>query len=216
MNFKFWLRSIATHLIVGAALFFVGRFTTPAPETVTINLKESEKQQIVQDARLGWITLDSAKALVISESKIKWIPTPKYYDSLRVKDSLNIIDSVVYIPVYTAADTTIQFDDTTETATVSLAIRLKQRFFPLQERFASELKLMSLTVKVPEVKKRESGKYMIGLGMGARFDNAYFFGDFTYKLVNTEYFEIPVALRMEYNINKVLSGGIETKLQVKF
>jgi len=151
-----WLKSIATYAIVIVLSFGVGfgicwLVKNCAKDIIEIDLTESQKQQIVQDARLGRITLDSAKALIVSESKIKWITD--YKDSLVIKDSLNIRDSIIYIPVYTARDTTIEFNDTSEVAIVSLAIKLKQRFFPLQERFASELKLMSLTVEIPEAKE---------------------------------------------------------------
>jgi len=129
--------------------FGVAWLTMPKPKIITINLTESEKKQIVQEALIGYITLDSAKALITSESKIEWI----YKDSLVIKDSLDIRDSVVYIPVYTARDTTVEFSDTSEVAVVNLAIRLKQRFFPLQERFASELQLMNLRVELPETKE---------------------------------------------------------------
>ena len=183
MSWKAWLKLIATFIVFGAIMFLVGRFTTPASETVTINLTESEKQQIVQDARIDWITLDSAKALIVSESKIEWIPKIKWIpkDSLVLRDSLNIIDSVGYIPVYTANDTTIEFNDTTEVAIVSLAIMLRQRFFPLQERFASELKLMSLKVELPK-QKESSGwfgnffehRFIIYGGVGVNYGNGKF------------------------------------------
>ncbi len=179
MSWRAWLKLIATFIVFGAIMFLIGRFTTPASETVTINLTESEKQQIVQDAHLGMITLDSAKSLIVNESKIGWILNIK--DSVEIRDSLNIINSVRYIPVYTARDTTIEFNDTTEVAVVSLAIMLRQRFFPLQERFASELQLMSLTVKLPEVK--ESGgwfgnffehRFIIYGGVGVNYGNGKF------------------------------------------
>ena len=179
MSWKAWLKLIATFIVFGAIMFLVGRFTSPASETITINLAESEKQQIIQDAQLRMITLDSAKALITSESKIDWILNIK--DSIILRDSLNIRDSVRYIPVYTARDTTIEFNDTSEVATVSLTIMLRQRFFPLQERFASELKLMSLTVELP--KQKESGgwfgnffehRFIIYGGVGVNYGNGKF------------------------------------------
>ena len=219
-----WLKSIATYVIAIVLSFGVGFGTSwlvkdCAKEIIEVTLTESQKQQIIQDARLGWITLDSAKTLVVDESKIKWIPTPDYYDSLRITDSLNIIDSVVYIAVYESGDTNIVlFNGDTSNIHIELEIGLNQRFFPAQERFGSSLWLNRLNVsllrEVPV--ERTYGPYMIGIGLGARFEESYFFGDFTYKLVNTNWFEIPIALRMEYNVDKVLSGGIETKLQVKF
>ena len=150
-----WYQTLATWIVAIVLSFGAGFLTcwlvkNCSKDIIEVDLTESQKQQIIQDARLGWITLDSAKALIVSESKIKWIPTPKYYDSLRIKDSLNIKDSINYIPVYVARDTTIHFNEVTDDYEVSLAVRLKQRFFPLQERFASDLKLMSLSVEVPQ------------------------------------------------------------------
>ena len=147
-----WYQTLATWIVAIVLSFGAGFLTcwlvkNCSKDIIEVDLTESEKQQIIQDARLGWITLDSAKALIVTESQVRWITN--YKDSLVIRDSLNIRDSIKYIPVYTAADTTIHFNDTTETAIVGLAINLKQRFFPLQKRFASDLKLMSLSVEVP-------------------------------------------------------------------
>ena len=174
--FRSLLGSIITHALLLGVGIIIGKFVwTDQTETITVDLTESEKHQIIQDARLGWITLDSANALIITESKIKWITN--YRDSLIFKDSLNIRDSVIYIPVYVARDTIINFYDTSKTAIVSLAIRLKQRFFPLQERFASDLKLMSLTVELPEQKVVTGGwfsnffehRFIIYIGGGLNY-----------------------------------------------
>lgn len=148
MTWKALLQSIATHLLFGVVMFWVGWFAKPPPETTTIDLTESQRQQIIQDARIGWITLDSAKAMINMKSRIRWIIN--YRDSVVIRDSINIKDSVVFIPVYEANDTTIYFNRTTPKAKVSLAMKLKQRFFPLQEKFASDLQLMSLTIDMPE------------------------------------------------------------------
>jgi len=148
-----WYQTLATWIIAIVLSFGAGFLTcwlvkNCAKETITIDLTEAQKQQIIQDARIGWITLDSAKALIITESKIKWITN--YRDSIVIKDSLNIRDSVIYIPVYVADDTTVIFNEETKKYKVSLAVKLKQRFFPLQEKFASELKLMQLNVEIPK------------------------------------------------------------------
>ena len=183
-----WYQTLLVWIIAIILSFGVGFGTCwlvkqCAKDIIEVDLTESQRQQIVQKARLGYITLDSAKTLIVSESRINWIPVPVLYDSLVIRDSLNIIDSVVYIPVYTARDTVIEFRDTSETAIVSLAIMMKQRFFPLQERFASELRLMSLTIEVPEEPEIISGgwfdnffehRFIIYGGVGVNYGNGKF------------------------------------------
>jgi hypothetical protein len=162
-------------------MFAAGWFLRPAPETVTIKLTESETQQVIQRARLGYITLDSAKALIISESKIKWIPRDSIVYDYRDSIITHIRDSIIYVPFYAADDTIINFYDTTEIATVSLSMKLKQRFFPLQERFASGLTLMSLTVTIPEAKESSSwfgdffkNRFIIYMGVGVNYSGTTF------------------------------------------
>ena len=179
-----WLKSIATYAIVIVLSFGVGFgicwfVKNCAKEIIEIDLTESQKHQIIQDAQLGMITLDSAKSLIVSESKIRWIPIPR--DSVVLRDSVVYRDSVKLIPVYTAKDTVIEFNDTSEVAIVSLAIMLKQRFFPLQERFASEIKLMKLKVELPK-EPEISGwfsnffehRFIIYGGVGINYGNGKF------------------------------------------
>jgi len=153
--------------------FGIAKLTTPKPEPTTINLTETQKQQIVQEARLGYISLDSAKSMIKSE--IKWIPKIKwkFKDSLIVRDSLNVIDSIVYIPVYEAKDTVIQFDEITDKAEVSLAIKLKQRFYPMQEKFASDVNLLNLKVNLPKPKQGSfwEHRFILYAGLGLNYNN---------------------------------------------
>ena len=182
-----WYQTLAVWIIAVVLSFGVGFLAcwfvkNCAKDIIEIYLTGSEKQQIIQDARLGWITLDSAKALIISESKIEWIPRDSIVFDYRDSIIYDIRDSIVYIPVYVARDTIINFYDTSKTAIVSLAIRLKQRFFPLQERFASDLKLMSLTVELPEQKVVTGGwfsnffehRFIIYGGVGINYGNGKF------------------------------------------
>lgn len=173
MSWKALAQSIATHLVVALIAYFLGWATKPAPEITTIDLTATQKQQIVQNARIGYITLDSAKAMIKSESRIKWITETRLTtrDSLVIRDSVNIIDSVIYIPVYEAPDTLIAFNEITDKAEISLTLKLKQRFFPLQERFASELQLMSLNVDIPKPEPSFwTNRVIVYAGLGVNYN----------------------------------------------
>lgn len=219
----FWksiVASILSHaivaVVVGATMFFVGRCSKECPEPEVIDLTPQQRLQIIQEARLGYIPLDSAMAMIESESKIKWIPK----DSIVIKDSLNIIDSIVYIPVYEAPDTFITlYDKDTLNAHLLVEAGLKQRFLPTQQRFASSLWLSRLNISLPPEKEPEKAFYesvTIGLGIGTRIKEHYFLGNFDYKIVNTKHFEIPVGVFGEYYKDGVIKGGFEAKVQLKF
>jgi len=79
-------------------MFWVGWFAKPPPKAVTIDLTAAQRQQIIQDARIGFIRLDSAKAMIEMESRIRWLIN--YKDSVVIRDSVNVRDSVVFIPVH--------------------------------------------------------------------------------------------------------------------
>ena len=182
----FW-QKIASYAVAIILSFGIGFGTCwlvkqCAKDVIEIDLTESERKQIIQEALIGYITLDSAKALIISESKIDWIPRDSIVYDYRDSIVYDIRDSIIYIPVYTARDTTIEFKDTSEVATVSLAIMLRQRFFPLQERFASEMRLMSLKVEIPEAKEPSIGwfdnffehRFIIYGGVGVNYGKGKF------------------------------------------
>ena len=127
------------------------------PIVTIIDLTDSERKQITQDARLNWMPLDSAYALVdwalAQEGGIKW----EIKDSTHwtFKDSINwlwnIKDSTVitYIPFYEAEDTIVNFDETVDEVRVELSLLIKPRFFPLYNRFLTETQLQELTVTQP-------------------------------------------------------------------
>lgn len=177
MKIKSFVYSVITHLLMFGLGFGVAKLTTPKPESIVINLNDFQKQQIIQTARIGWITLDSAKTMIEAKSRIKWITN--YKDSLIIRDSINVRDSIVFIPVYEASDTIINFNEEKGKYKVSLAIKLKQRFFPLQEKFASDLQLMSLTIDAPkpEIKIRNwfsnffEHRFIIYIGGGLNYFN---------------------------------------------
>lgn len=134
-------------VLLGTA-FYVGTQTNKEVEYVetVIDLRESERLFIAQNAILNYITLDSAWALAESFSSDHWT----YYDSTRwsFKDSINIKDSIVvhFIPVIEGGDTVVTFDETEEGIRVQLSLAIKPRYFPTYNKFLTETQLQELTL----------------------------------------------------------------------
>jgi len=139
--------------------YFVYQFTHD-PEVIEkkVSLTNFEKQQLIQHARLGWISKDSLNLLLkniagVPAKKINWIDSIKW----NYKDSTitHLKDSTVKIqyPVY-EADSSFEIlkEDSIQNVSVNVKASLKQRFLPLQEAFASEFNIDSLIIKWHEKK----------------------------------------------------------------
>lgn len=213
----FW-QKIATYIIAIFLSFGAGFLTAwlvkSCHKTTVPVISSQEREQIIQDARKGYITLDSAKALITSESKIKWTTIPR--DSIRsIKDSINIIDSVIYIPVYEANDSIITLLDSLG---YIVKVGLKQRFFPSQERFASSLWLSQFSA--PKIKPKFSfrtyKKFRIGAGIGTRLKESFVYGKFSYYIINSSIFDFRADIKLEYNQNKILTPEVSGEIGVSF
>ena len=170
-----WWQTLLTWIIAIVLSFGAGFLTAwlvKKQRPQTIDLTEQQRQQVIQDARLGWITLDSAKAMIETQSKIHWVT--RYKDSLIVKDSINIRDSVIYIPVYIARDTSVNFYYDTLGSIIDFDIGLRQRFYPLQEKFASDLWMKRFNLSVPEPETCSDGvfknRFIVYIGYGVSGD----------------------------------------------
>jgi len=166
---------------LGAA-YFVGRGSVKEvkPEVITIDLTDSEKKQIEQEARLNWMPLDSAWSLISgfaerdSTDKIRWNDSTdwSFKDStvLRVRDSTVI----VYIPFYEGKDTIVKFDETVEDIRVELSLVVKPRFFPairsygnayIGNRFVTDVQMRELILTKP-VEEDSFWKHRLVLTLG--------------------------------------------------
>ena len=147
-------------VILAVTLGYLVYEWTHKPEIVTqtVALTNFEKQKIIQQARLGWIPADSVRVLLNriklnSAIKINWI------DSLIIKDSVNVKDSIVYTyvsyPVYEADSTfTAEKTDSVQNSSAKVVMTLKQRFLPLQEMFASEFQIDSLLINTWHIENK--------------------------------------------------------------
>ena len=148
-------------VLVGGA-YYVGTQTNKETEYIetVIDLTDSEILQVEQDARLNWMPLDSAYALVDwalqQGGGVKW----EIKDSTHwiFKDSINYLwnikdsTAITYLPYYEAEDTIVNFDemDSLKQIRVQLSLAIKPRFFPMYNKFLTDTQLRELTITQPE------------------------------------------------------------------
>ena len=147
-------------VILAVTLGYLFYRWTHKPEIIVqeIALTNFEKQKLIQDARKGWISPDSAKALTNGKIKpaslINWIDSVKWIP----KDTtiFNYKDSVIAsYPVYEADSTfTAEKTDSAQNASAKVVMTLRQRFLPLQEMFASEFQIDSLLINVWHIENK--------------------------------------------------------------
>ena len=137
-------------VILAVTLGYLFYQWTHKPEIIVqeIALTNFEKQRLIADARKGWISPDSAKALTNGKIKpaslINWIDSVKWIS--RDTTIFNYKDSVIAsYPVYEADSTfTAEKTDSAQNASAKVVMTLKQKFLPLQEMFASEFQIDTL------------------------------------------------------------------------
>ena len=209
----FWqkIASYAIAIVVSLGVGFGTAWLVKSCHKTIIEVVGVDSLRITQQARIGYITLDSAKALIVSESKIKWI----LRDSVIIRDSLSITDSIVYIPIYEANDSIITLLDSLG---YIVKVGLKQRFLPIQERFASDVWLSQLEVPSLEESPAERiyERIRVGLGVGTRFDEHCLYAGISYYIVNSSWFDIKTSLRGEYNKAKDITPEVTTEIGIKF
>jgi len=137
--------------VVGGGAYYAGIQSTKIQYvTTTVNLTETERLEVMQEARLNWIPLSEAWDLaeINSIDKINWTDSTRwsFKDSIEVRDSIN----VVYIPFYEAKDTVVSFDETVDDIRVELSLLVKPRFFPTFNRFITDVQMRHLNVTAPE------------------------------------------------------------------
>jgi len=139
-------------LISLGAAFYMGTQTYTEVKLVEtiINLTESEKKQVEQEARLHWIPLDSAWALakILTRWEVKDSIDWTFKDSLVVRDSV----AITYIPYFEAEDTIITFDETDslKQIRVQLSLAVKPRYFPTYRKFLTDVQMLKLSITQPE------------------------------------------------------------------
>lgn len=140
-------------VITGAA-YYMGSQVNKEIEYIEtiIDLTNSEKKQIEQDARLNWIPLDSAWNL--AETFTRWEVVDSTHWNFKDSIRWNIKDStaITYIPYFEAEDTIVTFDETDslQRIRVQLSLAIKPRFFPLYNKFLTETQLRELIITQPE------------------------------------------------------------------
>lgn len=138
-------------VLLGAA-FYMGTRTYKEVEYIetVIDLTDSEKKQIEQEARLHWIPLDSAWSLAetLTRWEVKDSTRWSFKDSLRIKDST----AITYVPFFEAEDSIVTFDETDslKQIRVQLSLAIKPRYFPTYRKFLTEVQLRKLTITQPE------------------------------------------------------------------
>lgn len=177
-------------------------------------LTDFEIQKITQKARLGYIPEDSVKSLL---KGLNWKPATKINPAIGV-DWLNSIkwnpkDSTIYnykdsvivrYPIYESDSTfTVEKKDSIQNVSVNIQATLKQRFLPLQEMFASEFQIDTLSISY--LKEIIDYNYDFALYGGARFKTieqnlkANLFIGAEYKLINKKHYELIVQGEAEFN-----------------
>ena len=135
--------------LFGAAYYMGTRSTEIEYKITTVDLTETDTLNIIQDARLNWIPLDSAWTLaeINSIDKINWTEDTNwtFKDSLRIRDSVR----VVYIPFFEAKDTIVHFDEIVDDIRVLASVMVKPRFFPYRSRFITDIQLQHIELTQP-------------------------------------------------------------------
>lgn len=168
-------------LTLCGAAFYVGTQVNERVEykETIINLRDSEKKQVEQDARLGYITQDSA--LTLGWNLVDW--TLSHQDSTElvkikwdVRDSVDIRvrDSVVvnYVPFFEAEDTIVTFDelDSLQHIRVQLSLAIKPKYFPTYRKFLTQVQMQELKLTQPEqVESWWAHRWVVYLGAGVTY-----------------------------------------------
>lgn len=209
---------IGSLVYVGYTYYHKG-YDTRKGEEKQITVSGFDTAQVVQTARLNWYPKSAIDSILKKHpaeiARIKWI------DSLRIKDSLHIVNKIYSYPVY-EADTMFTLAKTDAKGNnVRVRAVVKQRFLPLQEVFASKFTLNSViftaappdTIKVsPKYPKDHVG---ITAGIKNKFDkDLHGFVGMEYYPLSFHYFQFFVGGEGDYNYTKKLWDG-ETKIGIK-
>ena len=128
----------------------IGYYIIPKPEKIiSISVAPVDSSQIITDARLDYMPIDSAhyliqKAIIKStKKKVKWITLIK--DSIVIKDSVEIVQ----IP-YFYCDTTFHFHRITSAGIdVKSSVEVGASFFPYTMQYILDGKMRSLDITIP-------------------------------------------------------------------
>ena len=168
-------------VITGAA-YYMGSQVNKEIEYIetVIDLTNSEKKQIEQDARLNWIPLDSAWNL--AEILTRWEVVDSTHWNFRDSTRWNIKDStaITYIPYFEAKDTIVTFDETDslQRIRVQLSLAIKPRFFPLYNKFLTETQLRELIITQPErVDSWWKHRWVLYAGYGIGYSQVNSYGE---------------------------------------
>lgn len=184
-------------------------------------ISEFEKTQIIQQARLNWYP----KSVIDSLLKLptKWITKIDRRDSLIIRDSINVKDSIVFYPVY-QVDTSITSSGKDLAGNeVILTSYINQQFFPQQETFGLEFQIKSIKFNLVPVENNlqsEYQSYSFGIfgGVKNKFNqDVYGFIGLEYLPLDYKHLQMFIGGMGNYNMNeKLWDGEINSGVKVKF
>jgi len=188
-------------VLLGGA-YYLGTQTNKQIEYIEtiIDLADSEKKQIEQDARLNWIPLDSAY-WNLGETRVHWIVKDSthwnFQDSTRWFLNFKDTTIITYIPFYEAEDTIVTFDETdsTQQIRVQLSLAIKPRFFPLYNKFLTETQLQELVITQPErVDSWWKHRWVVYAGYGISYAQKTCYGEQSWCWSNG--FQLGIGFRL--------------------
>jgi hypothetical protein len=161
--------------ITAVLTFFITKSCNECKEVETsFIITDEQRQNIIQEAREGWISSDSLDKLLADnpvKAEIKYIPVP--YDSVVLRDSVNIRDSIVYEPVIEAvAEETADFEYYEENYSAKISVAVKPRYFPKRKVFSTDIGIKSLQVTLKEEESFLNNILSFGIYGGYGYDIA--------------------------------------------
>jgi len=171
---KTWMLALLT---IGASFlagwFANGHFNKPVPQVPDIiNLAKSETKQIIQDARKGYVPIDSVDKYITSKARVHWAfkDSTIWHDSTMWTEKSDSIKQNNMTPFYESPDTVIQFatkDSIGNSAEIDVSLR--QRFFPEYEAFEALMKVQSAKISLyrpPKVPTQWYNHLTFSVGFG--------------------------------------------------
>jgi len=170
-----------------------------------VTITDFDTASVIQQARLNWLP----KSIVDSLLKGKSIVKIRWEDKLNIRDSVNIIDSLVKYPIY-ESDTNFTLRTVDEFAgEVSVDVSLYQKFLLYQEMFASNLVINSIKIQkdsgtITEVEYLPYRFSVMG-GIKNRFDKeVIIYTGLEYNILDYRYFQMYLSGEGNYILSSKL------------
>lgn len=211
--------SVLVLLLVGGYFFYKYAYNKGYKERRSqeqeVVIKDFDTASVIQKARLNWLPKSKVDSLLKGKSitKVRWV------DEWRIRDSINIKDSLITYPVY-ESDTSFVLQVIDEFAgEVSVGLTLTQKFLLYQEMFASNMIIDFVKIdkgKGPD-KEVEYLPYRFSVigGVKNRFDkDVLLYVGAEYNIFDYRYLQLYLGGEGIYMINKK-NWEMESKLGVR-